>query len=361
LARASAEKKAKQRRDAGRTKEDDMIQVRLSRTNLEVSKDAFGALPLQRATVDEAVRILRKAHDAGINFFDTARVYTDSEEKIAAALSARRREFILATKTQARNAADMKKDLAASLGKLKSDYIDIYQFHNPGFIPRPGDDSGLYDAALEARAQGKIRFIGITNHKLSLAKEAVESGLYDTLQFPFSYLSTEDEIELTRLCAKKDVGFIAMKALSGGLLTDIFTAQAWMTQYANVAPIWGIQRESELDELLEAIEHPAGLTPERMARVEKDRSELSGDFCRGCGYCLPCPAEIPINMTARLSFFLKRSPIAAYIGPEWQSTMARIDNCEHCGQCASRCPYGLDPPALNEKNYRWYKEFLAKL
>ena len=338
-----------------------MQKARLGRTNLEVGKDAFGALPVQRASKDEAMRILRKALDGGINYFDTARVYTDSEEKIAAALSSRRSEFVLATKTQANNGAQMKKDLATSLEKLKTDHIDIYQFHNPGFVPRPGEENGLYDAALEAKAQGRIRFIGITNHKLSLAKEAVESGLYDTLQFPFSYLSTQEEIDLTKLCAKKNVGFIAMKALSGGLLTDIFTAQAWMAQYANVVPIWGIQKESELDELLEAAKQPMGIGPEHRARIEKDRSELSGDFCRGCGYCLPCPAGIPINMTARLSFFLKRSPVTGYITPEWQSTMSRIDNCEHCGQCASRCPYGLDPPALNEKNYRWYKDFLVSL
>jgi len=338
-----------------------MTKVRLGRTNLEVSKDAFGALPLQRASMNDAATILKKALAGGINFFDTARSYSDSEEKIGAALSSQRGEFFIATKSQAKNGGEMKKNLETSLEKLKTSYIDIYQFHNPGFVPRPGDESGLYDAALEAKAQGKIRFIGISNHKLPVAKEAVESGLYDTLQFPFSYLSTNDEINLTRLCAEKDVGFIAMKALSGGLLADIFTASAWMAQYSNVVPIWGIQRESELNELLLAAKNRGSLTAEQRKQIEKDRAELAGDFCRGCGYCLPCPEEIPINMTARLSFLMKRSPAARYVAPEWQSTMSRIDNCEHCGQCKSRCPYGLDPPALNEKNYRWYKDYLAKL
>jgi len=341
-----------------------MLKARLGRTNLEVTKNAFGVLPLQRASMDEAVKILRKALDGGINFFDTARAYSDSEEKIGKALSSRRGEFTLATKSQAKNNGEMKKHLETSLEKLKTGYIDIYQFHNPDFVPRPGDESGLYDAALEAKSQGRIRFIGITNHKLALAKEAVESGLYDTVQYPFSYLSTEEEIDFTKFCAEKDVGFIAMKALSGGLITDIFTACAWMDQYANVAPIWGIQRESELDQLLEAVrlptaKLPTALTPEQQKRIEKDRSELGGEFCRGCGYCLPCPAEIPINMAARLELLMKRAPVENYITPEWQSAMSRIDDCQHCGHCTSNCPYGLDTPALLEKNYRWYKDFMA--
>ena len=335
----------------------------LGRTNLEVNKDAFGVLPLQRASMEEAVKILRKALDGGINFFDTARGYSDSEEKIGAALSNRRSEFYIATKTHAANEDALKKDLETSLEKLKTDYIDIYQFHNPGFIPKPGDANGLYDAALEAKKDGKIRFIGISSHKLPLAKEAVESDLFDTLQFPFSYLSSEDEIALTKRCAEKGVGFIAMKALSGGLLNDIFAAHAWMAQYANVVPIWGIQRENEMDELLRAVKNAdggaVGISAEHRARIEKDRAELAGDFCRGCGYCLPCPAEIPINTAARLSLLMKRAPTARFLTPDYQKTMSRIENCQHCGHCTSNCPYNLDPPSLLEKNLKWYRDFIA--
>jgi len=336
-----------------------MIKARLGRTNLEVNKDAFGVLPIQRASMEDAVKILRKALDAGIDYFDTARAYTDSEEKIGAAFSTFRDKFILATKTTAKKGEDLKKDLDTSLGKLKTSYIDIYQFHDPGFVPRPGDGSGLYEAALEAKAQGKIRFIGITYHKITLAKEAVLSGLFDTLQYPFNYLSGEEEINLVKSCAEKNVGFIAMKALSGGLITDIFTARSWIAQYANVVPIWGIQRENELDQLLEAAKQPGSLTPEQQERIEKDRSELAGDFCRGCGYCLPCPAEIPIHMAARISLLMRRAPVAQFITPEWQNNMKRIDNCTHCGHCTSHCPYGLETPVLLEKNYLWYKEFLS--
>jgi predicted aldo/keto reductase-like oxidoreductase len=332
-----------------------MTNAVLGRTGLIVNKDAFGALPVQRVDLPGAVKILQKALKGGINFFDTARGYTDSEEKIGAALSSRRGEFILATKTPSKTGEGLFKDLETSLEKLKTDYIDIYQFHNPDFVPRPGDESGLYDAALEAKKQGKIRFIGITNHRLPVAKEAVESGLYDTLQFPFSYLSNQNEIDLTKLCAEKNVGFIAMKALSGGLITDIFAARAWLARYANVVPIWGIQRERELDELFAAAEQEGGITEEQQDRIKKDQAELGGDFCRGCGYCLPCPAEIQINTCARINLLIKRAPTAKWLSEEWQNNMAKINNCLHCGHCTSHCPYGLDTPRLLEKSLREYK------
>ena len=337
-----------------------MVKTILGRTGLEVCKEAFGALPVQRCSMEEGVKILRQALDGGINFFDTARGYSDSEEKIGEALSSRRKEFYIATKTHAKTGAELKTDLETSLAKLKTDHIDVYQFHNPGFIPRPGGEDGLYEAALEAKAQGKIRHMGITNHKIHLAKEAVESGLFDTLQFPFSYLSAQDEIDLVNLCAEKNVGFIAVKALSGGLITNIFAAQAWMSQFKNVVPIWGIQRLSELDELLKIIREGGTYTAEYEGIIKKDREELGDNFCRGCGYCLPCPADIPINLAARFSLFLQRSPWKRFVTPEYQAIMARIDNCSQCGHCTSNCPYELDTPALLKKNYEWYKDFVKK-
>jgi len=211
---------------------------------------------------------------------------------------------------------------------------------------------------LEAKKQGKIRFIGITNHRLAAAFDAVESGLYDTLQFPFSYLSGEKEAALVRLCAEKNIGFIAMKALSGGLITDIGAARNALSAYPNTVPIWGIQRESELDALLAAMASPPKLTSAQKKRVENDRRELSGEFCRGCGYCLPCPAGIVINMCARIMLMIRRSPEAGLVGETWQKEMAKIDHCQKCGACAKRCPYGLNPPALLEKNLREYRDYV---
>ena len=334
-----------------------MQTVRLGKTELVVSKNGFGALPIQRANEKEAVKILRLAYEGGINYFDTARFYTDSEEKIGKALSDVRDKIIISTKTMRTEVEGFWRELNTSLSLLKTDYIDIYQFHNPPFCPKPGDGTGLYEAMLEAKAKGMIRHIGITSHKLELAEEAVRSGLYETLQFPFSYLASEREEALVRLCEEYDVGFICMKARAGGLITRSDVAYAYLADYP-VAPIWGIQRESELLEFLSYNEDPPTLTDERREFIAREREELSGEFCRGCGYCMPCPVGIEINNCARMSLLLRRAPTAASLTPETQAKMKKIEECINCGRCKSRCPYGLDTPALLRKNYEDYKTFL---
>lgn len=336
-----------------------MNTVRLGRTEIVVNKNGFGALPIQRVSKEEAAKILRKAYDNGVRLFDTARAYSDSEEKIGYALSDVREKIYITTKTMAENVEDFWKDLETSLEKLGTDYIDVYQFHNPSFCPKPGGEDGLYDAMLKAKEQGKIRYIGITNHRLAVAKEAIESGLYDTLQFPFSYLSSENEIELVRQCKENDMGFLAMKALAGGLINHSDMAYAFMNEYDNVLPIWGIQRESELDEFLSYQENPPKMEGELAKRIAKDVAELQGDFCRGCGYCMPCPAGIEINNCARMSLMIRRAVSANCLNEETQEKMKKIEDCLECGQCKSKCPYGLDTPALLKKNYEDYKEILA--
>lgn len=335
-----------------------METIRLGRTNLIVSKNGFGALPVQRVGMDDACYLLRKAYNNGINYFDTARAYSDSEEKLGNALSDVREKIIISTKTGATKVEDFWNHLHQSLSLLKTNYIDIYQFHNPAFCPKPGDGTGLYEAMLEAKEKGMIRFIGMTNHRLSVAEEAVRSGLYDTLQFPFSYLASEKEEALVRLCEELDVGFICMKALAGGLITRSDVAYAYLAKFP-VAPIWGIQREHELDEFLSYHDNPPALTKERMDYIAKERLELVGEFCRGCGYCMPCPADIEINNCARMSLLLRRAPSAGFLTAEWQANMKKIENCLECGQCKSKCPYGLDTPALLKRNYEDYKTFLS--
>ena len=336
-----------------------MVKVTLGNTGITVEKNAFGALPIQRISTQEAVKLLRKAYDRGVTFFDTARFYTDSEEKLGEAFEGMREKVYIATKTGATDAEGFWKDIHTSLKNLRTDYIDIYQFHNPAFCPKPGDGSGLYEAMLEAREKGMVRHIGITNHRLSVAHEAVESGLYETLQFPFCYLATEKDVELVEKCREAGMGFIAMKALSGGLITDSAAAYAFLAQYEHVLPIWGVQREKELDEFLSYIENPPAMNEELAAVIAKDREELLGDFCRGCGYCMPCPVGIEINNCARMSLLIRRSPSAAQLTSQAQEKMKKIEDCLHCGRCKSKCPYGLDTPALLEKNYKDYREILA--
>lgn len=336
-----------------------MAKVRLGRTGIMAEKNAFGALPIQRISVEAAVKLLRRAYVQGVNFYDTARWYTDSEVKLGEAFEGMREKIYIATKTGAATAEEFWRDLHTSLTNLRTDYIDIYQFHNPAFCPKPGDGTGLYEAMLEAKEKGMIRHIGITNHRLNIAHEAVGSGLYETLQFPFSYLASEKDIELAEQCKAADMGFIAMKALSGGLITNSAAAYAFLAQYENVLPIWGIQREKELDEFLSYVENPPVLDEELSAVIARDREELLGDFCRGCGYCMPCPVGIEINNCARMSLLIRRAPSAAQLTPEMQEKMKRIEDCLHCGMCKSKCPYGLDTPGLLEKNYKDYCEILA--
>lgn len=335
-----------------------MIEVCLGRTGITAEKNAFGALPIQRVNFEEAGAILRRAYQGGIRFFDTARSYTDSEEKIGRYLSDVREDIVITSKSPAKNGEDYKKDLEKSLEMLNTDYIDVYQFHNPAFCPKPGDGTGLYEAATTAKAEGKIRHIGISNHRMAVAREAVESELYDTLQFPFSYLAIPEEIALVELCRKHNVGFIAMKALSGGLITNARAAYAYLAQYDNVLPIWGIQRMDELEEFIGFINQPPIMTDQLADIIAADREELVGSFCRGCGYCMPCPVNIPINTAARMSLMLRRAPMETYLTPQWQEGMKRIEDCINCGQCRERCPYGLDTPELLKRNLEDYKTFV---
>ena len=331
-----------------------MQRITLGSTGIEIEKNGFGALPIQRVTRDEAARLLRKAYDGGMNYFDTARSYTDSEEKLGYAFDGMRDRVVIATKSGAKNAADLRADLETSLRNLRTDYIDVYQFHNPPFCPKPGGADGLYDEALKMKAEGKILHISLTNHRLAVAREAVASGLYETLQFPFSYLSGEPELALIEESRAAGMGYIAMKGMAGGLIRDGWAAAAFMETQENVVPIWGVQHEWELDQFLDCVKNGAELTPERRATIERDRKELSGEFCRGCGYCMPCPQGIMINQCARMVLMAGRAGERDWKTEKWQAEMRKIENCVHCGSCAAKCPYGLDTPKLLRENYDAY-------
>ena len=335
------------------------VNVTLGSTGIIVNKNGFGALPIQRVNTDKAVNILRMALDGGMNYYDTARAYTDSEEKIGKAFKGLRDKVIIATKTAALNAENMIEDLETSLKNLKTDYIDVYQFHNPPFCPKESDDNGLYKAALKAKKEGKIRHICLTNHRLHVAKEAIESGLYEILQFPFSYISGSKELELVHLCKEKNIGFVSMKGLSGGLLTNFKACYAFQAQYENVLPIWGIQTEEELKQWLSCVENPPEMTCEIKEIIEKDRKELSGNFCRSCGYCEPCTVGIQIHQCARMSQLIRRCPSEQFMTDYWKSEMKKISKCIDCGKCKTKCPYGLDIPNLLKINLEDYEKICS--
>ena len=336
-----------------------MKQVTLGKTGITVPQNAFGALPIQRVGMEDAVKILRRAYEGGMRFFDTARAYSDSEEKLGNAFEGMRDKIYIATKTMARTPKDFWDQLETSLELLKTDYIDIYQFHCVDICYREGDGNGMYECMLEAKKQGKIRHIGVTAHKLNVAQECIESGLYETLQYPFSYLSSEKERKLVEMCKEHNMGFIAMKGLAGGLLNHSEAVFAYMSQFDNVLPIWGIQKMEELEEWLSYMDNSPVMDENTKKFIEKERKELTGEFCRGCGYCMPCPAGIKINNCARMSLMLRRAPSKNWLNEEWQGNMKKIEDCLHCGQCMSKCPYELNTPKLLQKNYEDYKNVLS--
>ena len=335
-----------------------MKTIRLGKTELIVTKPAMGCLPVQRCDTDYAVKLLRAAYDGGIRYFDTANMYTDSEYKMGLALSDVRGDIVISTKSAAKTKAGVLEHIENSLRMLKTDYIDLFQFHQVTKLPDVNDPDSEYAGALEAKKRGWIRHIGLTTHSIDIAEKSIETGDYETLQFPFSYISSERDLALAEKCREADMGYIAMKGLAGGLLgPNARACHAFMNLYDNVVPIWGIQSLDELNQWLKLAEENPQMDEEISAVIKKDRQELSGSFCRSCGYCMPCTVGIEIRNCARMDMLLRRSPWRPYLSDEWRAKMNKINDCVECGLCSSRCPYGLDTPSLLKYMLKDYNEF----
>ena len=331
----------------------------LGKTGLTVTRPAMGCLPIQRCSVDEAVSILQQAYEGGIRYFDTANAYTDSEKKIGLALSDVRKNIVISTKSAGTDKDTVLSHIENSLKMMKTDYIDLFQFHQVQSVPDPDDPEGAYAGALEAKRRGWIRHIGFTSHRVDVAEQCIASGNFETCQFPFSYISGERDLALADKCREAGMGFIAMKGLAGGLLTNARACHAFMNCYDNVVPIWGIQKPEELEEWLAVAKEDPVLDDELNSVIRKDREELAGTFCRSCGYCMPCTVGIEIRNCARMNMLLRRSPWRQYMTDEWYAKMQKINDCINCRKCVSKCPYGLDQPSLLKYMLKDYNEFYA--
>lgn len=334
-----------------------MREIRLGKTELMVTSTAMGCLPVQRCDEAYAVRLLRAAYEGGLNYFDTANAYTDSEKKIGLALSEVRDKIIISTKSAARDKEGVLTHIENSLRMMKTDYIDLFQFHQVTEVPDPNDPNGAYAGALEAKERGWIRHIGVTSHRVNIAEDCIASGLFETLQFPFSYISSQRDLDLAQKCKEADMGYIAMKGLAGGILNNARACHAFMKSYDNVVPIWGIQKLEELEQWLALAEEDPDLDEGLRAFIRQERQELSGSFCRSCGYCMPCPAGIEIFNCARMNMLLRRSPWQQYMTDQWREKMEKINDCIGCHSCSSRCPYQLDTPNLLKYMLKDYREF----
>jgi hypothetical protein len=339
-----------------------MQTVRLGKTGLWVSRIGFGGIPIQRLSEDEAVRVVRRCLDLGVTFLDTANAYTTSEERIGKAVAGRRDQVIIATKTGARDRATAQEHVELSLRRLNTDYIDVWQFHNvssfEAYEQVLGPD-GAMEAAQAALRAGKIRHIGITSHSMDVALRAVPSGHFETIQFPFNFVTDEPARELVPLAKRHDLGFIAMKPLAGGLLDDANLAIKYLLQFDSVVPDPGIQTIEEIEEIVEVVAGPWELTPQERRELEHIRAQVDTLFCRRCGYCEPCPEEVPISVTMNLRSFWKRFSAEQFSTGWIAEAVERARNCVQCGECEEKCPYHLPIQEMIVENLEFYDSVAA--
>ena len=321
-----------------------MHQMRLGRTGLMVSAVAFGGIPIQRLTEDEAVKVVRHCLDRGVNFIDTANGYTTSEERIGKAIEGRREGLILATKSGARTGDGVREHLALSLERLGVETIDLYQFHGVSTsetYEQTFAAAGPLDVAREAQAAGKIRHIGITSHSLEIATKAVRSDQFETIMFPCNFVANEEAERLIPIAEAHDVGFIAMKPMGGGMLENATIAFKYLRRFTKIIPVVGIQHTEEIDEIASIMEGPAEMSASEKAEMARIKEELGTRFCRRCNYCQPCPQEIPISVVLTFESFVKRMPVERLLSGGFARMMGAAETCLQCGECETRCPYGL--------------------
>jgi predicted aldo/keto reductase-like oxidoreductase len=331
--------------------------IRLGQTGLEVSRVGFGGIPIQRLTENEAVEVVQRCLDLGVTFLDTANAYTTSEERIGKAIAGRREQVVIATKTGARDRATAQEHLELSLRRLNIKYIDLWQFHNVSSLEAYeqvlGPD-GAMEAAQAALRAGKVRHIGITSHSMEVALKAVPSAHFETIQFPFNFVTHEPAQELVPLAKKHDLGFIAMKPLAGGLLDDANLAIKYLLQFDHVVPDPGIQAIEEIEEIVDIVAGPWELTLQERREMERIRAEVDTRFCRRCGYCEPCPEGVPISVTMNLHSFWKRFPAKGFFSGWLAEAVERARNCIQCGECEEKCPYHLPIREMIVENIEFY-------
>jgi predicted aldo/keto reductase-like oxidoreductase len=335
----------------------------LGKTGLKISKLGFGGIPILRLQTDEAVKILRHAYDNGITFYDTANMYRDSESKIGQALSPVRHKIVIATKTTLRDSAGFRRHLEQSLKMLKTDYIDLYQCHQVANDEEWGKitkDSGALSEADKAKKEGKIRFLGVTSHNLQMAVKLVQTGLFDTIQFPFNFIEKEAKDELHDYSRKKGIGIIAMKPFAGGVIDNAALAFKYLRQFPDVVPIPGFDSVQSVDEIVSIYNRQNEITDKDLERMDKYRLELGRKFCRRCEYCQPCPNGVII--TPAMGYPLVASRMSLAISVEFlKIPMESIEKCTECGVCIEKCPYELPIPELLKKNYDLFEAHRAQI
>ena len=336
-----------------------MKTVKLGKTGLEISRVGFGGIPIQRLTEEEAIRVVQHCIDLGVTFLDTANGYTHSEERIGkavAAMAGRREQIVIATKTGARDRATAWQHLELSLERLQTDYVDLWQLHNvatfEAYEQVTGPDGAL-EAARQALDEGKVRHIGVTSHSMDVAMEMVPSGHFETLQFPFNFVTNEPVDKLLPLVREHDLGFIAMKPFAGGMLDDANLAIKYLLQFDDVVPDPGIETSAEMKEIV-GIVRDCELTPQERQEMEHIRAEVGTRFCRRCEYCQPCPEDVRISLVINLRSFSKRFAAESFSSGWIARGVESARNCTECGECEKKCPYHLPIREMIVENLEFY-------
>ncbi len=330
----------------------------LGKTGLTVSEVGFGGIPIIRLTVDEAVAVLRRAFDKGITFYDTANAYIGSEDKMGRALSGLRDKIVIATKTMKRDAAGATEHIDTSLRQLRTDHVDLLQFHQVAqeeawqAIIGPG---GAMEAAVKAKEQGKVRHIGVTSHSVSMAVKLVKTGLFETVQFPFSFLEPAAADELHVVARSIGLGILAMKPFGGGVIDSADLSFKYLRQHPDVVPIPGFDSVAYVDEIAAIYEKPNKVTDADLARMAEFRAQVGGRFCRRCEYCQPCPNGVMI--TPAMAYPIVAHRMSKEVAVNFsKNAIESVTKCTECGACLPKCPYQLPIPELIRKNYDLYME-----
>ena len=318
----------------------------LGRTCLRVRTMGFGGIPIQRVPEEEAVAVVKRCYEHGLNYFDTARGYTNSEERIGKALEGVRDEVYLATKSHQRTAEGIFRELETSLRNLRTDYVDVYQLHNVANEDQWKQvqaEGGALEAVYQAKEEGRVRHIGVTSHNPDLAAEIIRSGHFETLMVQYNYIITKPEEAVLPLCRQLNVGAIAMKPFGGGAFSNANTALKYVFNNPDVdLVIPGTLSVAEVDENVRVWLGNMRLTPREYELIEQDKQELGQMFCRGCDYCQPCPQEIPISFILRAERqTLRRMGWTDSRVEQVRKAKEKLEGCIHCGACESRCPYQL--------------------
>jgi len=323
-----------------------------------VSKLGFGSIPIQRVPDDEAIAIIRRSLELGITYIDTANAYTTSEGRIGRAISDRKGELVLSTKSQSRTPEGIAKHLQQSLEQLAVRSIDLYQIHNVSSFDQLEivlDPNGPMPTLEKARREGKVKHIGITCHQIDVAKAAVRSDRFETIMFPLNFVASEAADELVPLAREHDVGFIAMKPLAGGMIDNATIAIKYLLQFPDVVPIPGIERVPEIEEIMGVVEGTWAMTPAEQSEMQRITQESGNQFCRRCDYCQPCTAEIPISTVMAFPSMARRMPRERLFSGFIADSMEKAANCTECGNCEERCPYHLPIMEMIAKHVEWYE------